>query len=57
MSFLGIGTKSFRARAQKTSMSGRFAIADRFKSIEEVTNELEKAGLESSELILAVDWT
>lgn len=38
-------------------MSARFAIADRFKTVEEVTSELQKAGLESSELILAVDWT
>lgn len=57
MSFLGIGSTSSRARAQKKSISERFAIADRFKTIEEVTNELQQAGLESSDLILAVDWT
>lgn len=33
------------------------AIRDRFESVEEVQSELRKAGLEASELILAIDLT
>ena len=47
-----------RSSSSKKKKSSTFnSITDKFTSLDEVTNALREAGLESSNLILAIDYT
>lgn len=52
------GSVSLEKKSAASSMASRFVpIKDKFQSLEEVQNALRNAGLESSNLIIGVDYT